>query len=115
MSLPLHSEKLGEGRQGMPIRLIRRRASMKGNLSFTMPGSLRAGAEATFYWPESRPTRACVPECTCGLEWIGTWHILGVSVAELDMTACGENGEGCFGDCDRYREAGESYGVAKET
>src|ERR1700674_1115022 len=39
------------------------------------PGSLRAGAVATFCWQESPPTWACVPECMFGWGWIGTLYI----------------------------------------
>src|ERR1019366_7347542 len=37
--------------------------------------SRRAGAVATCCWLGSRPTWACVPECTFGSEWIGTLRI----------------------------------------
>src|ERR1700682_2442945 len=37
-------------------------------------GARRTGVVAMSFWQELRHTLACVPECTLGLEWIGTWH-----------------------------------------
>src|SRR5437667_9987199 len=37
--------------------------------------SARAGAAARYCSPESRPTWACVPECTSGSAWTGTLPI----------------------------------------
>src|ERR1700689_4701492 len=36
---------------------------------------LGAAVVAMCCWPESRHTRGCVPGCTFGWEWIGTWRI----------------------------------------
>src|ERR1700730_7074698 len=46
------------------------------------PGSRRMRVVETFCWRELRHTWVCAPECTLGLEWIGTWHI------ELERLSC---------------------------